>query len=139
MSGPEISRIRPSKTLVLRLLISYLLVPLVPPVLMLPPQDVWGIIGLYWLFGFAAMVVLGTPLLLLFLRLRWIGFFPFLTAGGLCAAVTAGVVNRGHDRGSVIFFGLLGVVSGVVFRILLFGIREDARVTEERVAPHGQA
>jgi hypothetical protein len=62
--------------LLLRLLVSYFVIPAVPPVLMLATMRGWGHMGfgdwmgivlLYGIFGFAAMVALGTPLLLCFL------------------------------------------------------------------------
>jgi hypothetical protein len=37
-------------------------------------SDWVGVVLIYWPFGFAAMVALGTPMLLLFQRLGWTGF-----------------------------------------------------------------
>jgi hypothetical protein len=116
-----------------RLLASYFVIPIVPPVLLLlmthgssqMPLNLWlGEIGLYGIFGFAAMVALGTPLLLLFMRLDWTGFVPFMAGGGFCAGVTSYMVLRtGHDQNMVAIFTLFGIISGALFRLILFGLR----------------
>jgi hypothetical protein len=116
----------------LRLLVSYFVIPAVPPVVMLVTMqgsgrmgfgDWMGIVLLYGIFGFAAMVALGTPLLLCFLRLGWTGFVPFITGGGLCAGTTSYAVLRGGHWGEVELFTITGLVSGLFFQMILFGFR----------------
>lgn len=111
------------KGLALRLVMSYLLVPLVPPLalgLSMSHLDP-ALTLIYFPFGFAAIVVLGTPLLFCFLRLGWTGFFPFMMAGGFCAGITA-YLARPSPVG---LFAQTGIMSGLVFRIILLGIREE--------------
>jgi hypothetical protein len=123
-----------------RLLLSLLLVPLVPPGLLLLSMrgtgrmtfgDWMGIGLLYGAFGLAALLALGMPLLIVWLRLGWTGFLPFMAGGGLCAGVTSYAVLRGvRDPGMVGFFTVTGIVSGLVFRLLLFGTRRNPAAGE---------
>jgi hypothetical protein len=118
-----------------RLLLSYCLVPLVPGLyLMLSnhrvfalPLELWASsIVIYGIFGLAAVVVLGTPLLFLFIRLGWTGLFPFMAAGGACAAATSyAVLSGGHDLGMVYIFTKAGMVAGLLFRLILFGWKQN--------------
>lgn len=137
MSEKAPRRVLWSKKLVRRLLLSYALVPFIPPVLLLGravwhmnPGDSLGILILYWIFGLGAMAVFGTPLLFVYLRLGWTGFLPFLAGGGGCAAITAALLSGPHGKGMIETFGALGAVSGIFFRVLLFGIRKNSRLTE---------
>ncbi len=87
-----------------------------------------GIVLLYAAFSLAAMVVLGTPLLVLFSRLRWSGFAAFMTGGVACAASTYLVAARGQaQRGQFVLFTAFGVVEGFVLRWILFGLARSPR------------
>jgi hypothetical protein len=114
----------------LRLLLGYCVIPLIPPLLLLfslraDPRSggEWqGAILIYGLFGLAAMVVLGSPLLFCFIRLGWTGFAAFTAGGGICAGITSYAVLRGsHNLPMIAFFGATGVISGLCFRMILFG------------------
>lgn len=129
-----------SKKLFLRLALSYLLVPLVPPVLLLLSMgqgrpiafnDRMGFVYIYGFFGLATMIGLGAPLLLLYLRLGWTGFLPFLVGGGLCAGITAFAL-RGPSAswGMVMFFTGTGILAGLLFRLILFGLGPPAPASE---------
>jgi hypothetical protein len=117
-------------TFLLRLLASYLLVPIIPPVLVLITMygksrmaigGWFGIVLLYGVFGLAAMLVLGTPLLAVYL---WFGLTDLLSfmAGGVCAGITVYAMSRRNpDLGMLYLFAALGIISGAVFRFILFG------------------
>ncbi len=122
------------KNFLLRLLASYLVIPIVPPVLLLlvtrsseMPLSYWlGIVVIHGIFGFAAMVLLGTPLLFFFLRLHWTGFVPFMAGGGLCAGITSYTVLRGGgSQNMVVIFTLFGGISGALFRMTLFSLKRQ--------------
>lgn len=125
------------KNAVRRLVVAYLVLPFVPPILLLLRSwpstplafgDAIGIVLLYAAFGFAALLFLGAPLLLLYLRLGWTGFLPFMLAGGVCAAVTSYAVLRGVRNWPLVeFFIVAGIVCGLLFRLILFGSRGDFR------------
>lgn len=130
---PRPAAIRPwSKGFFLRLALSYVLVPLVPPVLLLLSMGLGGpmasndrlaFVCIYGLFGLATMIGLGAPLLLLYLRLGWTGFLPFLAGGSVCAAITSYAL-RGPSSGwgMVPFFTGTGALAGLLFRLILFGL-----------------
>jgi hypothetical protein len=132
------------KGFLLRVLLSYVVIPVIPPVLLLARTrgsshiafgDWLGILLLYSVFGFAAMVVLGTPLLFFYLRLGWTGFLAFMAGGGLCAAITSYAVLRGQrDLSLVEFFAIAGIIAGLLFRVILFGIRRQIAAAESSVA-----
>ena len=106
------------------------MVPSVPPAFLLLSarghghSDWFGLFLLYGLFGLAAMLVLGTPLLFCYLRLGWTGFLSFMAAGGFCAGLTAYAMGGSkQDLEMVAFFATTGIISGSVFRIILFGFK----------------
>ena len=115
-----------------RLLASYFLIPLVPPILLLSrtrgfghtaPGDWAGIVALYFVLGFAAMILLGTPLLACYIRLGWTGFLSFMAGGGICAALTTYLALRGDQNlGLIQIFTVAGIISGGLFRLILFGL-----------------
>jgi len=122
-----------SKDFFLRLLVSYFLIPLIPPALLLLRTpgvsrmafgDWLGIVLIYAAFGLAVMLVLGTPLLFCYSRLGWTGFLPFMAGGGVCAGITSYAVLRGgRNTGLIGFFAVAGILSGLFFRLILFGLR----------------
>jgi hypothetical protein len=94
----------------------------------MPVGDWLGIFLLYGGFGLAAMIVLGTPLLFCYLRLGWTGFLPFMAGGGVCAGITSYAILRGDPNlRSVELFTITGIVSGMFFRMILFGLRLTSR------------
>ncbi len=115
-----------------------MLVPLIPPVLlvlMTARRGGWVIAFGDWpgivflgIFGFAAMIALGTPLLFCYLRLGWTGFVPFMAGGGICAGITSyAVLHRGPNTAiGVEYFIIPGIVAGAFFRMILFGFQENA-------------
>jgi len=115
----------------LRLLASYLLVPLVPGILLqliengsprITVDDRLATVLFYGVFGFAAMLALGTPLLVLYLWLGWTNFLSFMAGGGLCAGLTVYAMGRGHAPLPLAgLFATFGIISGAVFRLILFG------------------
>jgi len=118
-----------------RLLLAYVSIPFVPPFLLLfwswphshlALADSAGIVLLYAVFGFASLLILGTPLLFCYFRLGWTGFVPFMAAGGFCAGLTSYLVLKGSRNFPLIeFFGIAGVLAGFFFRLILFGIRRN--------------
>jgi hypothetical protein len=126
------------RRLILRLGLAFILVPFSAPTLMailmlrdaraMSLGDWAGIVSLYTIFAFAAMVVLGTPLLLLYSRLNWTGFFAFVAGGAVCAVVTDVLVMQGRMTSQLAFFVMFGVVEGLVFRLILFGVRLRPRL-----------
>jgi hypothetical protein len=130
MPGKAPTRILPSRSFLLRVLLGYLLIPLIPPILlMLATQggpnllsDRLGVILVYGVFGLAAMLMLGSPLLFVFLRRVWTGFVNFMCGAALCAFITSYAMLRGqHNQPMIAFFTVTGLVSGFGFRIILFG------------------
>ena len=121
-----------SKSFLVRLLVSYALIPFIPPFLMLSRMpgvvhisfgDWLGIVVLYGVFGLGAMLALGTPLLFCYLRLGWTGFLPFMAGGGACAGITSYAFLRGGREVSLIEFLIVaGIISGALFRAILFGL-----------------
>ena len=116
----------------LRLALAYLIVPFTAPVLLvllsirgtrnMRLSDWAGILLLYGVFSFAAMVVLGVPLLVLYSRLRWSGFLAFIVGGAVCAATTYALVVRGQmQRDQLVLFTQFGIIEGFAFRLILFG------------------
>jgi hypothetical protein len=115
-----------------RLLVSYFLIPLVPPILLLlrtrgfghmALADWVGIVALYYALGFAAIILLGTPLLVGYIRLGWTGFLSFMAGGGICAAATTYVALHGNwNLGLIQVFTVAGIISGGLFRLILFGV-----------------
>jgi len=129
----------PRKVFFLRLALSLLLVPLAPPALLLlsnartgaplPFHDALGIFLIYGAFGLLAMVVLGMPLLFCLIRMGRTGFLPFIAGGAFCAGVVALAMLRAAKGLSLVpFFIGAGAVSGLVFRVILFGVRADRSV-----------
>jgi hypothetical protein len=117
----------------LRLALAYLIVPLTAPTILVlqimrapshPPfSELTFIIELYAVFSFAAMVVLGVPLLFLYARLRWSGFSAFIAGGAACAAATYTLMMWGRVQwDQFVLYTMFGVVEGLVFRMILFGI-----------------
>lgn len=110
----------------LRLLLSYLLVPslcFLPLTLSLASSDWLELTVLYSVFGFGAMVVLGTPLMLLFSRFQIRSFVAFSLAGALCVALMYVLIPRLIDRSMLPLFLLLGLIAGYLFRLILFGFK----------------
>jgi hypothetical protein len=89
----------------------------------MPFLDWAGIVLLYPIFCFAGMRVFGTPLVYLYSRLNWDGFFVFIAGGAVCAALTYILVMREHTTYEFPFFTMFGVVEGLVFE------SENARLT----------
>ncbi len=87
--------------------------------------DALGFVAIASMFCFAAMLVFGLPLLYLYKRLDWSGFFAFAAGGTLCAAATELVVwspvlpKLDYE---FVLGTLYGTVEGVVLRLMLFGI-----------------
>jgi hypothetical protein len=111
-------------------LLGYLLIPLIPPMLLMLAtrggpnllSDRLGVILIYGVFGLAAMLVLGLPLLFVFLRMGWNGFVHFMSGAALCAFITSYAVLHGHhDQPMIAFFTITGLIAGFCFRIILFG------------------
>ena len=107
--------------------------------------DWLGIVVIYGALGFAALFGLGTPLLFCYLRLGWTGFIAFMAGGGLCAGVTAYALS-GQQKGlsEAALFTISGVISGLFFRIILFGFGQHSfaisNVSLERApAKHARA
>jgi len=128
MTGKAPTRLLPSRSFLLRLLLGYLLIPPIPPILLLLAErgasnSEWqGVILIYGVFGLAAMLVLGSPLLFVFLRMGWTGFVHFMSGAALCAFITSFAMLRGqHNQPIIAFFTITGVISGLCFRIILFG------------------
>jgi hypothetical protein len=121
------------KQFLLRLVSAFLVVPLTAPSLLvlqmmlsggrrMPFGDWIGFVLLYAMFSLAAMVVLGIPLLVLYSRLGWTGFFAFVGGGAVCAAATYTLVAQGQPQlDQFVLFTIFGVVEGFVFRVMLFG------------------
>lgn len=93
--------------------------------------DGFGIAVLYSVFCFAGMVVLGAPLLYLYKRLNWTGFFAFMAGGAFCAAVTYTFTGSLPRQSEFAFFTMWGVAEGLLLRLILFGIRLRPRGTAE--------
>ncbi len=119
-------------TFLLRLAVAYLVVPLTAPVLLvlwvalagqrLAFLDHLGIVLIYAVFGLAAMVVFGLPLLLVYARLHWTGFSAFIAGGALCAALTYSLIMRGRpEPANLALFTAFGIVEGLFLRLILFG------------------
>jgi hypothetical protein len=116
---------------VMRLALSYVAVPLVPPILLLLNMsraaklsfgDWTGIVIIYGAIGLAAMILLGTPLLALCLRFGKTGFAPFIAGGAISAILTVYAAWAGQPQSSLIeLFAILGAAAGGVFRLILFG------------------
>ena len=126
-----------------RVILAYLVVPLVPPVLMLVWSGAWrmrfgdwlGILLLYEVIGLLAMIVLGVPLLLLYKWRGWTGWGAFMLAGGACAALTSAMfLFTSRNLAQVPFFTTLGIVAGVVFRLVLYGASSSPRSANPRSA-----
>jgi len=84
--------------------------------------DCMGFVLLYAMFSLAAMVVLGIPLLVLYSRLGWTGFFAFVGGAAVCAAATYTLVAQGQPQlDQFVLFTIFGIVEGFVFRVMLFG------------------
>ena len=112
-----------------RILLAYLLVPPVAPLtLLFASGSRWSGSWLSWLallsiFAFAAMFLLGTPLLYVFLRLRLTGLVPFMAAGAFCAALTDNFMESGPRQYWLLaLYAGSGAVAGLAFRFILFGI-----------------
>jgi hypothetical protein len=88
----------------------------------MPIGDWFGIVLLYGVFSLAAMLVLGTPLFALYLWFGLTDLLSFMAGGGVCAAITVCAMSRRNpDLGMPYLFTVLGVISGAVFRLILFG------------------
>ncbi len=120
-----------TKAFCLRLLASYVVIPLIPGCLLaLIPRgaagDWLGFVYIYGIFALAAMVGMGTPMLFVYLRLGWTSFLPFMAASAVCSGITAFVLAAPHQElQTVIFFGTIGRIAGAVFRLILFGVRKE--------------
>jgi hypothetical protein len=124
-----------NRTFLPRLLLSYCLVPLIGTLSLLaitsvvtpkPLGDWQGFIAFNAIiFTLAAMVVLGTPLLVFYRWRGWTSFLSFAVGGGLCATITCLVLLRPgiHPR-IVAPFTAAGVCAGAAFRLILFGARQ---------------
>lgn len=119
-----------------RLLLAYVAIPLLVPAMLTlsisrndggSRLDLHRYITSLPLIGtitFAAMVVLGLPLLLIYFRLKQRSMLAFALGGGLCAVITAAVLSGASQQAiQVLYYGLIGVISGLVFRIILLGAR----------------
>lgn len=132
-----------------RLLISYLVVPLVPPLVMIawgggwrmPFGDWFGIVLLYEVIGVLAMTVLATPLYFIYRRFGWTGWVAFMLGGGICAFLTSGILLiTTRNLSQVPFFAALGMLAGLLFRFLLYGVNRTPSQDESTTTilkPHG--
>ncbi len=90
-------------------------------------NDYLGNLMLYGTFTCFAMVILGLPLLWLYLRLNQRSFLAFAFGGGLCAIPPALVGSgRPTQLSTLMFYFVIGVIAGLTFRLILFGVRRDA-------------
>ncbi len=134
---------------ILRLFLAYFAVPLTGPALFVLQalcfggrvsfRDALGVVLIYGVFGFVAMLVLGSPLLFLYSRLQWTGFPAFIGGGAFCAALMYSLVAR--DRfapAPFVFFTLFGVVEGLALRLMLFGFsaRRERDTERSSAGPH---
>ena len=72
----------------------------------------------------AVMVVLGLPLLLIYIRLNLRSVVVFALGGGLCAFTTAAALSGpAPQMAMLLYYVLVGVIAGVVFRLVLLGAR----------------
>ncbi|HEY1213950.1 MAG TPA: hypothetical protein VGE93_10005 [Bryobacteraceae bacterium] len=95
-------------------------------------DDWFGIVLLYGVFGPAAMLVLGTPLLALYLWFGLTDLLSFMAGGGVCAGITVYAMSRRNpDLGMLYLFTALGIISGAVFRLILFGGQPYSRSTSK--------
>jgi hypothetical protein len=73
---------------------------------------------------FAAMVVLGLPLLVIYIRLNQRSVLAFALGGGLCAFITAVTLSGPAPQiATLLHYALAGIVAGVLFRLVLLGGR----------------
>lgn len=124
--------------LTLRLLIAYVVVPLlVPAIQTLSVADSDGrhlehfhsryadSLVLTGTITFAAMVILGLPLLFIYLHLNLSSFLAFSLGGAACAVIAAAVL-LGSASILLLYYGLIGLIAGVAFRLILFGFSPPA-------------
>lgn len=111
-----------------RLFLSLLFIPplsFLPLTASLQGGDWLGLTVLYGIFGSAAMLALGVPLLLVFTRFRITGFLPFACAGTVSAVVTILIMNGRRDPGMLPIFAVIGTIAGYLFRLALFGFKRS--------------
>ena len=87
------------------------------------PRDYMSSLQRIGIPTFVSMVVLGLPLLWVYFRLRTRSFWAFPLGGGLCGFVTCAAMGGLRQRDILIYFGMIGFIVGVLFRLIVFGIR----------------
>lgn len=116
----------------LRLAVAYAVVPWTAPILIvlfivlggqhLAFGDWFGMVALYSIFSFAAMLILGVPLLFLYSRLNFAGFLPFVIGGGCCALATYALMAPTQVQvDQYVIFTVFGLGEGFILRVILFG------------------
>lgn len=71
------------------------------------------------------MLILGLPLLWLYLRLNLTSLRQFAVGGSICAMVMAAILAGTPDIATLVYYGAVGMIVGIVFRIILFGVKTD--------------
>lgn len=97
-----------------------------------------SILGLFVLYSapaFAAFLVLGAPLLILYYRLKWASFSAFLVGGAACSltfflllSVPGHFGDESFGRelvGGLRFIVPIGAISGLTLRLALFGMKRE--------------
>jgi hypothetical protein len=84
-------------------------------------NDLSGLVTLYSMFSFAAMIVFGSPLLYLYRLLDWTSLWSFAAGGAVCAAITYTIMDASNWQ-SLVMFSVLGTIEGVILRLVLFGV-----------------
>jgi hypothetical protein len=134
VQGAEVAHVNCRPTITWRLLLAFFVIPLLVPVLLAMGtrhgdgsrsglNDYLSSLLLVGPVTFAAMVVLGLPLLFVFLRFDLTSLVAFGLGGGVCAVMTGAIMGGPPHMETLVYYGFHGVIAGVVFRLILFGVR----------------
>lgn len=110
-----------------RLLAGFLLAPLGPGLLLMflaifthPGEGVWGL-GLFALFYYPAMLVLGLPAHFLLVKIHWVNGWGYVLAGMVVGVIAAMAVFGGvalHNLSLAIIAALLGALTAWTFWLI---------------------
>ena len=108
-----------------RVIIAFVLAPLMTPLVLTIFDYAEGYVssfGVYALFAYLAIIVLGLPAFLAYRALRWTNPFLFVFGGALIGYVVSLFIFEGYRVKEHLWCALAASLSALMFRIIVYGL-----------------